>query len=156
MRKSAIIAASIAIASSVGCATMGRQMLKEPVVTLKEVKLVGFGMTGGTLDVFLNIYNPNEFRLDGSRLTYQVFADSVAVGGGTLDQQFTVQDGDSTTLRLPLTFTYAGLGAAARQMQNQGSVNYRVKGDIEVATPIGRFTRPYDQSGRFTLTGAGR
>lgn len=151
MRKVAIIAASIAIASGVGCASMGKQMLKEPVVTLKEVKLVGFGMTGGTLDVFLNIYNPNDFRLDGSRLTYQVFADSVAVGGGTLDQQFTVQNGDSTTIRLPLTFTYAGLGAAARQMQNQGSVNYRVKGEIEVATPIGRFTRPYDQNGRFTL-----
>ena len=68
-----------------------------------------------------------------------------------MDQQFTVQNGDSTTLTLPLTFTYAGLGAAARQIQNQGSVNYRVKGEIEVATPIGRFTRPYDQSGRYTL-----
>src|SRR5688572_8855902 len=151
MRKVAIIAAALAIASGAGCASVGRQMLKEPVVTLQDVRLVGIGMTGGTLDVFLNIYNPNEFRLDASRLTYQVFADSVAVGGGTLEQQFTVQNGDSTTIRLPLTFTYSGLGAAARQMQNQGSVNYRVKGDIEVATPIGRFTRPYDQSGRFTL-----
>jgi len=151
MRKVAVMAAAIAIASGVGCASIGKQMLKEPVVTLKDVKLVGFGLTGGTLDVYLNVYNPNEFRLDGSRLTYQVFADSVAVGGGTLDQQFTVQEGDSTAIRLPLTFTYAGLGAAARQMQNQGSVNYRVKGEIEVATPIGRFTRPYDQNGRFTL-----
>ena len=151
MRKVAVMAAAIAIASGVGCASIGKQMLKEPVVTLKDVKLVGFGLTGGTLDVYLNVYNPNEFRLDGSRLTYQVFADSVAVGGGTLDQQFTVQEGDSTSIRLPLTFTYAGLGAAARQMQNQGSVNYRVKGEIEVATPIGRFTRPYDQNGRFTL-----
>ena len=151
MRKVAMIAAAITIASGVGCRSVGRQMLKEPVVTLKDVRLVGIGVTGGTLDVFLNIYNPNEFRLDGSRLTYQVFADSVAVGGGTLEQQFTVQNGDSTTIRLPLTFTYTGLGAAARQIQNQGSVNYRVRGEIEVATPIGRFTRPYDQSGRYTL-----
>jgi LEA14-like dessication related protein len=151
MRKVAVVAAAIAIASGAGCASMGKQMLREPVVTLKDVRLVGIGVTGGTLDVFLNIYNPNEFRLDGSRLTYQVFADSTAVGGGTLDQQFTVQNGDSTTIRLPLTFTYTGLGAAARQIQNQGSVNYRVKGEIEVATPIGRFTRPYDQTGRYTL-----
>ena len=151
MRKVAIMAAVVALASVAGCKTMGRQMLKEPVVTLKDVRLVGIGVTGGTLDVFLNIYNPNEFRLDGSRLTYQVFADSVSVGSGRLDQQFTVQNGDSTSIRLPLTFTYAGLGAAARQIQNQGSVNYRVKGEIEVATPIGNFTRPYDQSGRYTL-----
>ena len=153
MRKTAIAAAAIAIASGVGCASMGKQLLKEPVVTLKEVRPVGFGLTGGMLDVVLNIYNPNEFRLDGTRLTYQVFADSAAVGGGSLDQQFTVQNGDSTTIRLPLSFTWSGLGAAARQMQNQGVVNYRVKGEIEVATPIGRFTRPYDQTGRFSLSG---
>jgi LEA14-like dessication related protein len=151
MRKVAVVVAAIAIASGVGCRAVGKQMLREPVVTLKDVRLVGIGVTGGTLDISLDIYNPNEFRLDGSRLTYQVFADSTAVGGGTLDQQFTVPNGDTTTIKLPLTFTYAGLGAAARQIQNQGSVNYRVKGEIEVATPIGRFTRPYDQSGRYTL-----
>ena len=151
MRRVAIVAAAIAIASGVGCRAVGKQMLKEPVVTLKDVKLLGLGVTGGTLDVSLGVFNPNEFRLDGTRLTYQIFADSTAVGGGTMDQKFTVQNGDSTTLHLPLTFTYSGLGAAARQIQNQGSVTYRVKGEIEVATPIGRFTRPYDQSGRYTL-----
>ncbi len=151
MRTVAVMAAALAIVSGVGCRTVARQMLEEPVVTLRDVKLVGIGATGGTLDIYLDIFNPNEFRLDGSRLTYQVFADSVNVGGGTLDQRFTVQNNDTTQIRLPLTFTYAGLGAAARQMQNQGSVNYRVRGEIEVATPIGTFTRPYDQAGRFTL-----
>src|SRR5687767_4485234 len=153
MRRFVMMAAAALVAGSTGCKTVGKQMLQEPVVTLRDVKLVGFGVTGGTLDILLNVYNPNNFRLDGSRITYRVFADSVAVGGGSMDQRFTVQNGDSTQMRLPLTFTYAGLGAAARQFQNQGSVNYRVTGEIEVATPIGRFTRPYDQSGRYTLLG---
>ncbi len=146
-----MITAALALAGAGGCKTVGRQMLQEPVVTLRDVKLVGVGATGGTLDILLNVYNPNNFRLDGSRITYQVFADSVAVGGGSLDQRFTVQNADSAQMRLPLTFTYAGLGAAARQLQNQGSVNYRVTGEIEVATPIGKFTRPYDQSGRYSI-----
>ena len=151
MRRIAMITAALALAGVGGCKTVGKQMLQEPVVTLRDVKLVGVGATGGTLDILLNVYNPNDFRLDGSRITYRVFADSVAVGGGSLDQRFTVQNGDSTQMRLPLTFTYAGLGAAARQLQNQGSVNYRVTGEIEVATPIGNFTRPYDQSGRYSI-----
>ena len=151
MRRVAIVAAALALAGSAACKTAARQVWTEPVVTLKDVKLVGVGVTGGTLDILLNVYNPNNFRLDGSRITYRVFADSVAVGGGSLDQQFTVQNGDSTQLRLPLSFTYAGLGAAARQLQNQGAVNYRVTGEIEVATPVGRFTRPYDQTGRYTI-----
>jgi hypothetical protein len=34
-------------------------------------------------------------------------------------------------------------------------VNYRVLGDVTVATPVGNFTRPYDRTGRFsTLSGA--
>jgi hypothetical protein len=38
-----------------------------------------------------------------------------------------------------------------------GSVNYRVTGDVTVGTPLGNFTRPYDQTGRFsTLSGSGR
>ncbi len=151
MRRVVMMAAALVFAGASGCKTVGRQMLKEPVVTLRDVKLVGVGVTGGTLDILLNVYNPNDFRLDGSRITYRVFADSTAVGGGSLDQRFTVQNGDSTQIRLPLSFTYAGLGAAARQMQNQGAVNYRVMGEIEVATPIGNFTRPYDQTGRYSL-----
>jgi len=144
-------AAVLGLAGATACKSVGKQMLQEPVVTLRDVKLVGVGATGGTLDILLNVYNPNGFRLDGNRLTYRVFADSVSVGGGSLDQRFTVQNGDSTEIRLPLTFTYAGLGAAARQLQNQGSVNYRVMGEIEVATPIGNFTRPYDQTGRYSI-----
>lgn len=153
MRKIAMMAAVLGVMGVAGCKTVARQVLQEPVVTLRDVKLVGAGFQGGTLDILLNVYNPNEFRLDGSRITYRVFADSVAVGGGSLDQKFTVQNGDSTRLSLPLTFTWAGLGAVARQLQNQGVVNYRVTGEIEVATPIGTFTRPYDQSGRYSVMG---
>jgi hypothetical protein len=37
-----------------------------------------------------------------------------------------------------------------------GSVEYRVLGDVTVATPAGQFTRPYDQRGRFTTLGTRR
>ena len=151
MRKIAMMAAVLGVVGVSACKTAGRQAWREPVVTLRDVKLIGAGFQGGTLDILLNVHNPNDFRLDGSRITYRVFADSVSVGGGSLDQRFTVQNGDSTQLRLPLNFTWSGLGAVARQLQNQGVVNYRVTGEIEVATVVGNFTLPYDQSGRYSV-----
>ena len=151
MRKAAMMIAMLTLAGATACKTVARQVMQEPVVTLSDIKLIGAGFQGGTLDIVLNVYNPNDFRLDGSRITYRVLADSVAVGGGSLDQKFTVQNGDSTQIRLPLNFTWSGLGAVARQLQNQGVVNYRVMGEIEVATPLGPFTRPYDQSGRYSV-----
>ena len=102
----------------------------------------------------LSVYNPNGFKLEGTRLTYNLQAgDNVQIGTGALDSRFTVQDRDSTIIRLPLDFTYSGIGSVGRSILNTGSVNWRVNGDLTVATPIGNFTRPYDRTGRFTASG---
>jgi len=105
--------------------------------------------------VKLSLYNPNGFKLDGTRLTYKLMVDSVSFGSGALADRFTVQEKDSTIVTLPLSFTYAGVGEAGRQLMNTGAVNYRVTGDVTVGTPLGNYTRPYDQTGRFTTLRGG-
>jgi LEA14-like dessication related protein len=151
------VLAATAVAGAIGCATLGRATFKEPIVHFQEARITGLGVTGGSLEVKLSVYNPNGFRLDGTSLTYNLVVDSVRFGGGEIKDRFTVQENDSTIVTLPLDFTYAGVGAAGRQLLNTGSVNYRVFGDVTVATPIGSFTRPYDQTRRFSaLSGTNR
>lgn len=150
MRRTLIVAAAVALTAVGGCSSMGKQSFAQPQVTLKDVKLTGVGLTGGSLDVMLNVYNPNRFRLDASRLTYKVMMDTVSFATGSIDQAMTVQARDSTTVRIPVNFSYNGLGAAGRQIMNTGSVNYRVLGDLVVATVLGNFTVPYDRTGRFS------
>ena len=59
---------------------------------LKDVAVQGVGLTGGNLDVKLNVYNPNGYRLDATRLTYNVLVgDDVQLATGVLDSRFTVQ-----------------------------------------------------------------
>lgn len=158
MRKLALVGLAAAVAvSAYGCASLGRNAFAQPVVTLKDVKLQGVGLTGGSFDVILSVYNPNGYRLDATQLNYNLFVDTLRFANGTLNQQFTVQEKDSTTVTVPVNFTYAGVGEAGRQLLNTGSVNYRVAGDVRVATPVGSFTVPYDRTGRFSaLGGAGR
>jgi LEA14-like dessication related protein len=144
------ITLSLLVVAATACASMGRAAFREPVVTYKDAVITGLGLSGGSIEVVLSIYNPNSFRLDGTGLTYRVAVDSVPFGNGTLSDRFAVQEGDSTTVRLPLSFTYAGVGNAGRQLIQTGSVNYTVSGDITVSTPIGSFTRPYSGRGRLT------
>lgn len=132
-----------------GCAALGRATFAEPMVELRDVQVVGLGIDGGNLDVVLSVYNPNRFSLDATRLTYRVDIDSTQLGNGALDSRFVVASGDTSLVRIPVRFTYRGLGAAGRQLLATGSVNYRVRGDFSVGTPLGSFTRPYDRSGRF-------
>ncbi len=156
MRKSVMYAALAAIVGggAIACKTVGSATFREPVVRLKEMQLRGIGLTGGEMDVILSVYNPNGFNLDATRLTYNLFVDdSIQFGSGTVNQRFTVQERDSSMVTLPLRFTYAGIGNAGRQLLNTGTLNYRVTGDVTVGTPLGNFTRPYDQRGRYTMTG---
>jgi len=156
MRIRNISVVALAMIGAAGCATLGKATFKEPVVHFQDARITGLGLNGGSLEVKLSLYNPNGFTLDGTRLTYKLMVDSVTFGTGALADRFTVQEKDSTIVTLPLQFTYAGVGAAGRQLMNTGAVNYRVLGDVTVGTPLGNFTRPYDQTGRFsTLSGRG-
>jgi LEA14-like dessication related protein len=151
MRMRAAIAVIAAAATIAGCKTLGRQAFAEPQVNFRELRVNGLGLTGGSIDVVLSVYNPNNFRLDATRLTYKLMIDTVMFGQGTLDQNIQVQEKDSTIVRIPVNFTYLGVGQAGRSVLNTGTVPYRVMGDLTVATPLGNFTRPYDQQGRYSL-----
>jgi LEA14-like dessication related protein len=153
-RRTKLAAVALTVFAIAGCASLGLGGFKEPIVSFKDLRVRGLGLTGGSLDAYLNVYNPNGFKLDATRLTYKVsVGDNAQLGTGVLDSRFTVQNHDSTTIRIPIDFTYSGIGAAARQMMQSGSVPYNVTGDVTVATPLGNFTVPYSGTGRFSAFG---
>lgn len=149
MRLKATLVSALVLASA-SCAGLGRGGFKDPVVTFKNVRLGGVGLTGGTLDIVLSIYNPNGYRLDASRLTYQLMVDSLPVGSGALDKHFSVPSNDSSDVELPLHFKWSGISAATRELLNTGSVPYRVLGDLTVGSGVGDFTIQYDRTGNFS------
>jgi LEA14-like dessication related protein len=146
--------AAFATVMLAGCASLGLGGFKEPLVHFNDAKIRGLGLSGGSVDVVLSIYNPNGFNLNASQLTYRLLVEDKELGTGRLANAFRVGSNDSTYVTIPVDFTYAGLGAAGRQLLQQGSINYRVIGDFTVDTPLGSFTRPYDQRGRFSSFGS--
>lgn len=155
-RRLAVAAFGAVALVGAGCASLGRAAFEEPVVELREFKVTGLGLTGGSVDVVLSVYNPNGYKLDALSMTYRVDVDSVALGNGALDGRFVVNSKDSSAVRLPVQFTYAGLGAAGRALLTSGTVNYRVRGDFTVSTPVGNFTRPYDRRGSYNSVSGNR
>ena len=152
MRRMMMIAAVAAAATGSACGGMGKQMFAQPDVTVKDVKLTGLGLAGGSVDVVLTVHNPNNFRLDATRVTSNLLVDTVSFATGSLDSRTTMNEKSDTEVRLPVSFTYAGIGNAGQQLLKMGSVPYRVTGDIVVATVLGNYTVPYDKSGRFSPT----
>jgi LEA14-like dessication related protein len=156
MRRFIVLSAVTLAATAAGCATLARQAFQEPVVSVREVRLNGLGLTGGSVDVGLNVYNPNNYRLDATRITYRLLFDTVTFADGAVSQQQTVQARDTLRLVIPVNFTYRGVGEAGRQILNTGTVNYRLLGDVTVGSPLGNFTVPYSTTGRFSTLGGNR
>lgn len=156
MQRFKVLSAVTLVAMVAGCATLARQAFNEPVVSVREVRLNGIGLTGGSVDLGLNVYNPNNYRLDATRITYRLLFDTVTFATGALTEQQTVQARDTLRLTIPVTFTYRGVGEAGRQILNTGTVNYRLAGDVTVGSPLGNFTIPYSSSGRFSTLGGNR
>ncbi len=150
MRKGLLVLVGVAALATAGCQSLGRAIFDEPVVNFRDLRVRGLGVTGGALDVQLSIYNPNNYALDAKRFTYRLMVDSTQIATGQLEQLFSVRSGDSTVVTIPVNFNYLGLGRAGQQILNRGTLDYRVLGDFTVGTPIGDFTRPYDQRGTFS------
>lgn len=154
-RVGALLAASTALLLA-GCAALGRSTFREPVVTLRSVAVTGVSLAGGSMEVELQVANPNRYALDAPALRYRLDVDTVQVATGELEGRFRVEARDSAVVRLPLQFTFRGLGAAGRSLLLSGTVPYRVRGDLTVSTPLGTFTQPFDRAGRYAAGGAPR
>jgi LEA14-like dessication related protein len=143
-----LVALGVILLSSPSCATLMRASFANPVVEVKDVRVVSLGLSGGTLDVVLDVYNPNEYRVDATRITYAFSVDTTEVATGAIDRVVTLTDKGRAEIVVPVTFGYSALSIAMREYLAKGALNYRVRGQFTIVTPFGNFTRPYSGRGR--------
>ncbi len=138
----------LALGSS-GCARFARSAFQTPVVELKDVRVKGIGLQGGSLDVVLDVYNPNDYRIDARGVTYTVFAESLQVATGEVTKLVSLENRKTSTIVLPVNFSMRELTQAAGILLQRGSVDYTVQGNFTLATPFGSITKPYKSKGRY-------
>lgn len=140
-------------------------MYQQPEVTLQNVQLGGLGLRGGTLLVNLKVVNPNRFALNANTLRYDLsIADNrqaddpgwIDFASGIYDQPFSVGARDSATVQIPVEFTYSGLGSASAAVLRTGTFDYSARGTVDVRTPIGPYTVPFQRRGTVSMLGGAR
>ena len=131
------------------CATMGRSTFATPVVELKDVRMKAIGLQGGSMDIILDVMNPNDYRLDATRLTYNLFVDTMRVAFGEIHKTATLEAHKKSEVVVPVSFSIQELIRATQLMSKTGGVDYHVTGEVTAATPGGSFTRPYKGDGHF-------
>lgn len=134
-----------------GCAGIG-DIFKDPEVRLDRVTVRGLGATGGTFDLMVGIHNPNPFDLRGTKLQLGFDVEDSHVGDIAYEDDFTVNQDETTTLTLPVSFTWAGVGSALRAALSYGDIPYTMKGQVTLQTPWGPRAVSFTHEGRAPLT----
>ena len=143
-----LVAAFVVVFALGACAGFGRQAFRTPTVELVDIRIKGIGLDGGSLDLILDVYNPNDYRIDVTRLSYTLIADTSQVATGVVTRRVTLRNKQPNDVSLPVTFTMRELMGAAEVLLRKGSVDYIVKGDITVDSPFGSVTKPYEGRAR--------
>jgi LEA14-like dessication related protein len=121
-----------------GCATLGHALrFEQPEVELQEIRVTGLGLSGGTLNLALDVFNPNDYRLRSTRLAVGIDLEEVHFGDALLEQPVELPAGQHTLVTLPVTFEWAGVGAGARALLTRQGIRYGLTGTVGLDTPLG-------------------
>lgn len=129
------VAALIALT---GCASL-RSLLsfQEPQIELQEINITGMGLSGGTLDLIFDVYNPNDYRLRSTRLEVGLDLEGTHFGDALIDRPLDLSPTNHNRVVMPVRFEWAGVGAAARGLLTRQALKYGVTGAALLDTPLG-------------------
>jgi LEA14-like dessication related protein len=100
------------------------------------------------------VTNPNDYRLDATRLTYNLYVDTIKVAFGEIHKAATLEAHKKNEVVVPVSFSMQELIRATQLFSQTGGVDYRVTGEVTATTPGGSFTRPYSGVGHFDNIGS--
>jgi LEA14-like dessication related protein len=120
------------------CASLGHALhFTEPEVRLQEVRITGLGLSGGTLDLALDVFNPNDYRLRSTRLEVGIDLEDTHFGDALMDIPVELPSQQHSLVTVPVRFEWAGLGAGARALITRQAIRYGLTGVVTVDSPIG-------------------
>ena len=120
------------------CATLRSALtFEKPQVELQEINVTGLGLSGGTLDLVFDVYNPNDYRLRSTRLEVGLELAGTDFGEALIDKPLDLSPVNHSRVIMPVRFTWSGVGAAARSLLESQELPYGLTGAVLLDTPIG-------------------
>ena len=127
---------AVAIAT-MSCATLGKLYFQEPQIQLQEINVTGIGISGGTMDLVFDIYNPNDYRIRSTRIEVALDLENTHFGDAYLERPLDLSPTNHSRVVVPTRFEWAGVGAGARALFTKQAINYALTGRVVLETPLG-------------------
>ncbi len=121
-------------------------VFEQPDVDLTSVRVDRLGLKGGSLTLLIDVNNPNSYDLRTGQIDVVIDFEGTRFGEALLDGSTRFGSQAVTTIELPLSFGWAGVGAGARALLQRGAIGYTLATRLTVDTPLG--DRPIEMTTR--------
>lgn len=145
----------LAAAAVGGCSLV----FERPSVRVARVAVPSLSLTGGTLEVLLEVDNPNGYDLETRSFRYALAFPEPGTAAGDTTWIPLVEEHSRDTVRIPardtvtfpvrVPFDLTTLGTAAGRLLREGELGYRFNGALRLQTPVGGVDVPFDERGTF-------
>jgi LEA14-like dessication related protein len=130
--------ALVVLAAAAGCATVRSALrFQEPDVTLQAINVTGLSLTGGTLDLVFDVYNPNDYRLRSTRLMVSLDLEGSHFGEALIDRPLDLSPANHSQVVMPVRFEWSGVGAGMRALFERQAIRFALGGAVMLDTPLG-------------------
>ncbi|MGD8868770.1 MAG: LEA type 2 family protein [Gemmatimonadales bacterium] len=119
------------------CAALRQLSFEQPTVELDMVEISGLDLSGVSLVLLLDVYNPNAYEIQTTRIEAALDLEDTHFGTAALDSGVPLAPASHTVIRLPASFTWEGAGAAARALLGRGKVSYELDTRLRLQTSLG-------------------
>ena len=137
-RDVALLALVAACCVATGCATLRAVLnFEEPQIALQQINVTGMTLSGGTLDLVFDVYNPNDYRLRSTRLEVGLDLEGTHFGDALIDKPLDLSPSNHSQVIMPVRFQWSGVGAAARGLLTRQGLRYGITGAALLDTPLG-------------------
>lgn len=121
-----------------------RKTLEEIEISFHEARLKDIGFRGATLDLSLNMYNPNDITATLDRAVYDLWFNDNYLGSGETHQRLDIPPLESKIAKTDFDLSFEGAGRSIISAITLGEVSWRIEGIAYYDTPIGTIEIPFD------------
>ncbi len=133
------------------CSAVQNIAFQRPEAELQAIEITSFGLTGGSLNLLLDVYNPNQYDVTTLQIDAGLDLEGIHFGDMSLERDILLVADQHTEVQIPFSFTWAGVGAGARALLEKGALDYTLTSSFRVGTPLGEQTIRLDRSGLVPL-----
>lgn len=129
-----------------GCATL-EQQIKQPEVSLGDVRITSVSLADAQLAFDLDVKNPNPVGVSMKGLSYKLQLQDKSLFDGALTERLRVGANDTSRVTLPFTLRYEDIYGTLLALRDNKELRYQLSGEAD----FGLIRLPYSKSGSLAL-----